>query len=334
MQPSFLIDHPAVLDERFPLPLDRPFTTSQARAAGISSGQLTRLVARGYLRRLLKSVYAATQLPDSRELRGRAVSLVAPPGSVVCDWTACWYWTGVDRPGAHLEVPLLDVFRFRGHERLRNSLVNSGERWFLPSDVVPLEGDVRVTTPIRTAWDLGRFAPRITAIGGMDALARGGTFVADELVAEVERFRRQRGVVQLRELAPLVDPRAESTGESALRLRWIECPGLPRPALQIPVCDHDGVLLYRIDLGIEELRLGVEYDGEAWHSSEDDRTHDAERRTVLEDRFLWGIDSFRRDHVYGAREIVTARLPQAVDEARRALLHGVSARLPRAERWR
>ncbi|WP_148574937.1 type IV toxin-antitoxin system AbiEi family antitoxin domain-containing protein [Nocardioides caldifontis] len=334
MQLPFLFDQPAVLDERFPLPLDAPFTTAQARVAGVSSNQLTRLVNQGYLRRLVKGVYAAAQLPDSRVLRGRAIALVAPPGSVVCDWTACWYWTGVDRPGAHRGTPPLDVFRFRGHQRLRNGLVTSGERWFLPSDVVPLDGDVRVATPIRTAWDLGRFAPRISAIGGMDALARTGSFSVEELNGDVERFRRQRGVVQLRYLAPLVDPRAESTGESGLRLRWKECPRLPAPELQIPVYAEDGTLLYRIDLGVEELRLGVEYDGEEWHSSESDRAHDFGRRTSLEDRFDWGIDVFRRSHVYGQREIVTARLPQAVRESRLALRGDRAARLPRAERWR
>lgn len=334
MQLPFLFDQPAVLDERFPLPLDAPFTTAQARVAGVSSNQLTRLVNQGYLRRLLKGVYAAAQLPDSRVLRGRAIALVAPPGSVVCDWTACWYWTGVDQPGAHRETPPLDVFRFRGHQRLRNGLVTSGERWFLPSDVVPLDGDVCVATPIRTAWDLGRFAPRISAIGGMDALARTGSFSVEELNGDVDRFRRQRGVVQLRYLAPLVDPRAESTGESGLRLRWKECPRLPAPELQIPVYAEDGTLLYRIDLGVEELRLGVEYDGEEWHSSESDRAHDFGRRTSLEDRFDWGIDVFRRSHVYGQREIVTARLPQAVRESRLALRGDRAARLPRAERWR
>ena len=44
------------------------------------------------------------------------------------------------------------------------------------------------------------------------------------------RFNRQRGVVQLRELAPLVDPRSESIGESAVRLHWFEIPYAPGSA--------------------------------------------------------------------------------------------------------
>ena len=336
MRLPFLDGAPALLDERFPLRLDRPFTTAQARAAGVGSDALTVLVRGGYVRRLLKGVYAAAQLPDSRELRGRAVALVAPPGSVVCDWTACWYWTGVDRPGAHLETPPLDVFRLRGHERLRNGLVRSGERWFLPSDVVPLAGDVLVTTPIRTAWDLGRLTPKILAIGGMDALARTGAFTVDELVDEVERFRRQRGVVQLRTVAPLVDPRAESTGESGLRLRWVECPGMPPPELQIPIIDAGGQELYRLDLGVEELRLGAEYDGEEHHTSEEDRLHDRSRRTTIEDDHDYRLEVFRRRHVFGQHEIASVRLSAAVREARRRLASPTVVDLgaSRSERWR
>jgi hypothetical protein len=314
---SFLSGNPAFLDGRFPLPLDRPFTTRQARAEGVSDHVLGRLVREGLLLRILKGVYVATPVDLTRELRGQALCLAAPPGSVVTDWTATWYWTGVDHPRAHLaEVPL-SVFRFRGHGRLRNSLVASGERWFRPSDVVPLDGNVSVSLPIRTAWDLGRFYPGIVAIGGMDALARHGTFAVEELVAGVERFAKQRGVVRLRRLAPLIDPRAESTGESALRFRWYETPGMPRPELQIAILDDDGRELFRIDLGVEGLRLGAEYDGEQWHTAPEDRDHDECRRDTLDVVHGWHIEVFRRENVFGQREDVTARLPDALRAARR-----------------
>lgn len=336
MLPAYLFGDPALLDDRFPLPLTVPFTTAEALGAGVSAKQLTRLVRDGFLRRPLKGVYVAAQAEDSQEMRGRIVCKVAPPGSVITDWTATWYWTGLDRPGSHLELPRLDVFKFRGHDRLRNALVQSGERWLLPSDVVTLEGNVRITTPIRTAWDLGRFSPRIIAIGGMDALCRGGGFEVEELVDGVERFGRQRGVVQLRGLASVVDPRAESMGESAVRLGWKDCPALPEPELQIPAHDASGALLYRLDLGVEELRLGVEYDGEAWHSTDEDRAHDRSRRTVLEDVHGYCIDVFRRRHVFGQHAIVMQRLPDAVREARSRM--GGSAvfdlAASREERWR
>ena len=109
--------------------------------------------------------------------------------------------------------------------------------------------------------------PRDLAMGGLDALLRHGSFTSGELLDGVERFGRQRGVVQLRALAPLADPRSESLGESVLRLRWLDLTSLPRPEPQVPVFDDWGQEVYRLDLGVEELRFSAEYDGEEFHST-------------------------------------------------------------------
>jgi hypothetical protein len=318
MKLSYLAGDPALLDDRFPLPLDCPFTTAQAQREGVSPDVLSRLVRLGYLRRPIKGVYLASQAEDSRRTRAQALALVVPHGSVVTDWTATWFWTGLDRTGTQHGCAPLSVFRFRGHERLRNSLVSSGERWLLPSDVVPIEGNLLVTSPIRTAWDLGRFSPRIIAIGGMDALVRVGRVPVEELVDGVRRFRRQRGVVQLRELAPHVDPRAESIGESALRLRWVDTSGLPRPELQIPIHDAAGTVVFRLDLGVEELRFAAEYDGEEFHSSPEDQRHDQERRGFLSDQHGWTFEVFRRENVFGVHADASQRLSAGIRAARKS----------------
>lgn len=317
MQLSLPGGEPTLLDDRFPLPLDRPFSTAEAVQEGVTSKMLTKLVREGLLNRPLRGVYVVSQLELSRAVRGRALSLVVPPASVVADWTASWYWTGVDHPAAQEAGVPLNVFRFRGHGRLRNGLVSSGQRWFLPSDVVPLDGNVLISTPIRTAWDLGRLAPRILAIGAMDALVRHGTFTVADLIDGLDRFRRHRGVVQLRYLAPLVEPRAESTGESALRLRWLESAATVAPEVQIPILNGSGVEVFRIDLGVEELRFAAEYDGAAWHSSEVQRAHDAWRRGLLTDELAWQVEVFRKEDVYGVHENASDRLPRALEEARR-----------------
>ena len=76
-----------------------------------------------------------------------------------------------------------------------------GERALSATDLTVVHG-LAVTTELRTAWDLGRFSRRDDAIGGLDRLLRTGAFTRDELLGGVERFARQRGVVQLRDLAP------------------------------------------------------------------------------------------------------------------------------------
>jgi hypothetical protein len=210
------------------------------------------------------------------------------------------------------------LFRESGAGRLRSPLTSSGERLFGPGDLVPLSERTWVTSPIRTAWDIGRFTAPVVALGGIDALLRGGTFSREELVAGVERFRRQRGVVQLRLLAPLGDGRSESCGESSLRFHWHQCPDLPRPELQVLVRREDGTQLYRIDLGVEELRFGAEYDGERWHD-EEAAERDAVRRGRLDSEFSWFIEVFRRGNVYGAAADATNRLRAGIHEARRRL---------------
>lgn len=308
--------HPGIplLGDDFPLPLRDPFTVRQAEAAGISRHQLRVMTKVGLVRRMVKGVYVAAQVPDSIVLRGRALALVVPSHAVVTDWTACWFHTGYDRPGSHLVEPELSLFRQVGHDRLRNHLCSSGQRTFTADDVCRV-GELAVTSPLRTAWDLGRLAPRDRAIGALDALLRTGSFSHDELLEGVERFKGMRGVVQLRALAPLADPRAESPGESTLRLRWLDLPTLPRPTPQVSIT-VGGVEVYRIDLGVEELRYGCEYDGAEFHTDED---QDGLRRQDLLARFSWDVDGVRRDNVWGPRRDVDEILVRGIDRARRAL---------------
>jgi hypothetical protein len=307
-----------LLDRTFPLPLELPFTSKQAAEAGISRHALARLLREGLVRRVLKGVYVAAQLEDSQIVRAHALKLAVPDGAVLCDWTACWLYTGVLPPGEHLEVPPISLFRLAGAGRLRNELCRSGERTFLPKDVTVIDGLV-VATPLRTALDLGRLAGRDMAIGALDALLRHGDYTHDELLGAVERFAKQRGVVQLRELAPLADARAESPGESVLRLRWLDCASLPTPTPQVPILAPDGTEMYRIDLGVEDIRFGAEYDGEAWHSNPEDVDHDNERRTWLWRERRWTIKPVRKHNVFGYRRDVESILYQGVVEARRRM---------------
>src|SRR3954447_8547033 len=82
---------------------------------------------------------------------------------------------------------------------------------------------MRVTTPLRTAWDLGRVRWTDEAISGLDAMFRLGAFSREEVLAGIEGFRRMRWVTTLQAIAPVGDGRSESPGESVLRLRCLEC---------------------------------------------------------------------------------------------------------------
>ena len=165
-----------LLDGRFPLPLDAPFTAGAARGAGLGSNDLTRLVEENYLRRVVAGVYVAVQVPDSIGLRAAALRLVVPPDAVITDRTAGWLHGAnmILAPGDHLAVPPVSVFVNREGARLRNRLTASGQRCLPRAHVMEVEG-LLVTTPVRTACDLGRLLPRDWAFAALDSMLRLGS---------------------------------------------------------------------------------------------------------------------------------------------------------------
>jgi hypothetical protein len=309
---------PLFLDDRFPLPLDAPFSRTQALRAGLTDRRLRTLVGRGFLRRPVLGVYVAAHLPDSLALRTEVLRLVLPPGCFACDETAAWLH-GADMalaPNSHLVLPRISFFRPADAGRLRNPLAVSGERTVAPQDLTDV-GGLLVTTPLRTALDLGRLRHRDQALSALDAFLHLGLVTRDQLLASLGRFARQRGVVQLRWLVSIADGRAESAGESALRLRWYDA-GLPQPQLQISLY-RNGVEVFRIDLGLEELLFAAEYDGVDFHTSKEQRDNDDARRSELREQLHWVLEVFDRTSVYGHQQDAAARLRAAYLGARSTL---------------
>jgi len=197
------------LDATFPLPPDAPFTRAAALDAGVPRRTLERLVREGLVRRPVKGVYVGTHVPDSVTLRAACLRHVVPPDCVVVDRHAGWLHGAqmILAPGEHLDLRPLSVFLPAGRGRLRNGLAASGERQLRPDDVVEVDG-LRVTTPLRTAWDLGRVRWTDEAISGLDAMFRLGAFGREEFRAGVERFRGSRWITTLRAIGPYADGRS------------------------------------------------------------------------------------------------------------------------------
>ncbi|MBO9523395.1 MAG: hypothetical protein J7518_17840 [Nocardioidaceae bacterium] len=298
---------------RADLDLSRPFSTRYARRRGLDRRQLARLLAAGLLVRPVHGVYHGAHLSDSLALRIACLRQVVPEDAVVTDRTAGWLHGArmILAPGSHLVVPPVQVFQAPGH-RLRNGLTDSGERMLRSRDVTEIEG-LRVTTPLRTACDLGRLLHRDSAFAALDSMLGLGAFSSSELVAEVGRFRGYRGVRQLRAFAPLADPGSESFGESVLRLRWYDAGSLPRPRTQIVVVSPRGSFA-SLDLGDPELRYAAEYDGEDFHGPEH-REHDVRRRNWLAAEG-WTVDVFRREDVFGRAQHAEFTLLHGVELAR------------------
>jgi hypothetical protein len=290
---------------------DGPFTWQMARESGCSRPQLDRLLADGALRRVLRNVYVSFDAPDTMENRALALSLVATPFGVFCDRTAGWLH-GVDSyEFRDLEImPELDCVVLRGRHRIQRPECRGGERDLAPQDICFVHG-LRVTTPLRTALDLGCLLPRAAALAALDAFMRIHKLTRATYLRELPRYRGRRGVVQLRNLIPLATHLAESPAESRSRLAVIDA-GIPAPRPQHWVYDH-GVALFRLDLAWPKSRVAVEYDGEEWH----DRT-DAQREATRV-RLKWLRDHGWTVIVLTKESFTPAALDQWLGELREAL---------------
>ena len=137
--------------------------------------------------------------------------------------------------------------------------------------------DLPVTTPARTAFDLGRHLKRGQALARLDALMRARPFSIEDVKLLAKRYRGARGIRQLRELLPLVDGGAASPQETRLRLLFIDN-GFPKPTTQIPVFDEWGFLVRTLDMGWEDFMVGAEYDGDQ---------HRTDRGQYVKDLKVW-----------------------------------------------
>ena len=138
-----------------------------------------------------------------------------------------------------------------------------------------------VTTPERTAFDIGRGGAIHSAVARLDALAAATGFKVDDVLSVSRRHPRSPGLRRLETALELVDAGAQSPRESYLRLLLIEA-GFPRPQTQIPVSGADGIPVAYIDVGWDEYMVGVEYEGEQHQTDRRRYVNDIHRLEMLE----------------------------------------------------
>jgi hypothetical protein len=147
----------------------------------------------------------------------------------------------------------------------------------LSDDEVWLVAGMRVTTPARTAFDIGRRLPADTAIPIMDALLNATGIKSAEVSQIAESRPGARGVRRLRPLLELVDGGAESPKETTLRLLVVRA-GVPPPQTQIVFPE----LRIRVDMGWPQWKVALEYDGLQHWADARQRSWDIERIALLE----------------------------------------------------
>jgi hypothetical protein len=164
-----------------------------------------------------------------------------------------------------------------------------------------------VTTPVRTAYDLGRYLPRGQAVARLDALMRATPFSMEEVLLLAERYPAARGIRRLRSVLDLVDGGAASPKETWLRLLLVDA-GLPTLTTQIPVVDGYRTLAV-LDMGWPEFGVAVEYDGDH---------HRSDRRQYVKDQ--WRLRKLAELGWITIRVIAEDKPEDVIERVRRALL--------------
>lgn len=243
-------------------------------SAAIRAGSLTWGRLRGpEFRRVLPDVYAPVSLRDDLAARSRAAHLlVCDRDGVLAGYSAALL-LGADV--APLGAPA-EVFVPHRHRSYPGLTVRCGS--VRAEDLTEVDG-CRVTSAVRTAWDLGRRLPLVESVVALDALCRAGRFAPESLLRRQESEPGARGARRLDRAVALADARAESPPETRLRLDLVRR-GLPTPEVQYEIRDEYGFVLARADLAYPEAAVAIEYDGSV-HFSRRRREADMHRDGVL-----------------------------------------------------
>jgi hypothetical protein len=270
-----------------PRPLaDRPFRGS----AAVDAGLVTRPMLRGRAwRRLFPDVYVSRDAELDHRAWCEAVALTAPAGAAIGGLSAAYLW-GADLLPAGAPVSVV-VPRDR---RMRPDPSVAVHYTTLARDDVTFLAGVPLTSPERTAFDVGRRGSRAGALAAMDAILRQRIVKVEAVEALAQERCGWPGVPLLNEILLLAEPLAESPMESRLRLLVVDA-GLPPPVAQHEVRDARGHFVGRVDLAWPELRLAVEYDGDH-HRERDQFRRDVGRLNALR-AAGWTVLRFTADDV-------------------------------------
>ena len=228
------------------------------------------------LRRFHQAIYSGVWAPRGAELSAtdcaRAAWLWSRRDGVIAGLSAS-AMLGAKWIDAHLPAELIHT------NRRPPPLITVHTDELLSGETQVIRG-LPITTPARTAFDLGRRLSLEEGVQRVDASMNATDIEVDDIETVARTHPGVRGVRQLRQTLDLVDGGAESPYESLTRLLLVQA-GFPRPQTQIPVLDEYGFVVARIDMGWSEYLVGVDFEGAHHWTSPKTRTWDVERYHLL-----------------------------------------------------
>ena len=278
-----------------------PFLGSEALAAGT--------VNRYQLATQYDAVFRNVYIP-----KGQALSAIDKA-------VAAWLWSGrraitaglsaaalhgsgwID---AHLPAELNQIHRHKTSGIILHSDA-------LAEDEISLVNGVPVTTPARTAYDLGRRRGLGIAVIRVDALMHATGLKPADIQLIADRHRGARGILQLRNVVSLSDVGSESPQETRTRLLLTDA-GLRPTRTQIDVFDRYNRHVGRIDMGWDEWLVGVEYDGIQHWEDPKIRARDIDKQVELQ-ALGWRIIRVSSDMIKYRPHVIVRRVRAALRAA-------------------
>ncbi|CAM3476352.1 DUF559 domain-containing protein [Mycobacterium colombiense] len=252
-----------------------PFIGSEA----VANGDVDKSALRTHYRKLFRDVYVEPDVELTPLVRARAAWLWSRRRGIIAGLSAAAVhgakWVDATAP--------LEILH-NNRNPLPGLRIHSDR---LEEDEFTLIDGVPVTTPARTAVDLGCWHPINDAVAVIDDLLRATDAKVAEFQILAERYPGRRGIQSARNAIDLADAGAQSPKETWVRLLLIRA-GLPRPQTQIPVSDEFGGSTYYLDMGWENFKVAAEYDGEQHRRDRWQYTWDIRRRETLE-RLGWMV---------------------------------------------
>lgn len=216
----------------------------------VAAGRLTRAALRWNYTAVHPNVYVLKGATLSPYARIESAFLWTQRKGIVAGRAAAHMY------GVHGALTSHDIEVIARHRRRMPGVTLHDER--IGDDEIN-HGAVLMTSPARTALDLGRRLPHAEAVPLLDALAAKSGVTVAEVDALAARYPGMRGLPAARDAVGLMDGGAQSREESVIRLSLVKF-GLPRPTTDIHVEDKQWSA--RIAMGWERVKVGVSFEPE------------------------------------------------------------------------
>jgi very-short-patch-repair endonuclease len=229
----------------------------QLLSAGISDGQIHRLLATGALHRLFDGVYAVGHLAPIELGRETAALLTCRDGSLLSHATAAAMW----KLGAAGEEAPVDITVFGGSPGRRPGIHFHRTRILAPHDISVVHG-LPVTSPARTLLDLAERATHRELERALDEGLMNRILTRAQITGVLARATGRRGAVLL------ADVLSQRTGATMTRSEAEELMLAHLRAAQLPDPEVNGRIHgFQVDFLWRQPRLVVEVDGFKFHGS-------------------------------------------------------------------